>query len=247
MNSSLPKTAAIYIIGHEGSLGAELCRKLRAQGYQNLITCDAEQLDLTNELEVQAFFEEQLPDYVIFAGAHYSDLQEPLVRPANFLYDRLRGILNVVHASYLYEIRKLLSVICNSETMSELPHDSPPGESVFRSSELSDVKLLALTVSGLCDRYRRQYNCDFIAAHFELFRGGPADVDRWTKKTLKRDDLTPAQYWVKPPEFGSPRSSTSLSWAFDDPVETCLFLMNYFSSPGLVSFQGQLPSGQPHF
>ena len=111
MSMRLPLDAKIYVAGHGSPLGRMLCRKLDAGGYRNVVTREVHELNLRNQLDVNLFFEQELPDYVFLVNDHTSGQVAQMLNPAEFLYGQLLGLSNVIHASYVYEVRKLLNII----------------------------------------------------------------------------------------------------------------------------------------
>ncbi|WP_309570685.1 NAD-dependent epimerase/dehydratase family protein, partial [Deinococcus sp.] len=162
----LPLDARIYVAGHDSPLGRMLCRKLHLSGYRNVITREAHELNLRNQLDVNLFFEQELPDYVFLVNDHTSGQIAQVMNPAEFLYARSLGLSNVIHASYVYEVSKLLNIIFTVD------HDAvtlpAPGSALNPAEEPSTEALIEMLTLGLCDRYRRQYDCDFISARFHL-------------------------------------------------------------------------------
>ncbi|WP_034389021.1 NAD-dependent epimerase/dehydratase family protein [Deinococcus sp. YIM 77859] len=214
----IPVDAKIYVAGHESVMGTVLCQKLRALGYGNIITRGAADLDLRDQPAVYAFFEQELPDYVFIAPLGCEHVLDNLLRPAESLYGRLMSLFNLVHASYLYEVRKLLSIIDCQFTVEALRYETD--EVTLRQYRLESREadeLLKSVAAGLCDRYRRQYNCDFISVVFHPEASavdtskGPVILTRGTS-----------------PHHGDHLYS-------DDPADACLFLMENFSATGAIA------------
>ena len=61
--------AKIYVAGHTGLVGSALCRKLKAEGYKNIITRSRSALDLERQASVEEFFAKEAPEYVFLAAA----------------------------------------------------------------------------------------------------------------------------------------------------------------------------------
>lgn len=227
MSMRLPLDARIYVAGHDSPLGRMLCRKLHLGGYRNVIIREAHELNLRNQLDVNLFFEQELPDYVFLVNDHTSGQIAQVMNPAEYLYSRLLGLSNVIHASYVYEVNKLLNIIFTVD------QDAAPLQGLTttpgQSEEPTTEELIEQLTLGLCDRYRRQYDCDFISARFHL------DL---------LDDAAPGR-------VGTARADSELSrphpagmlgnWASGDqlysldPTDACLFLMEHFSSAGAIS------------
>ena len=104
----MEKESRIYIAGHKGMVGSGLERKLRKEGYNNIVTKTSIELDLRNQQAVNNFFKKQKPEYVILAAAKVGGIQANNIYRGEFIYDNLMIEVNIIHASYLNEIKKLL-------------------------------------------------------------------------------------------------------------------------------------------
>src|SRR4051812_15051021 len=98
----------IYIAGHTGMVGSAIKRVLEQKGFTNIITRSSSQLDLRIQDEVESFFKSERPDYVFLAAAKVGGIIANNTYRAQFLYDNLMIATNVIHASFTYDIRKLL-------------------------------------------------------------------------------------------------------------------------------------------
>ena len=104
----MKKEDKIYIAGHNGMVGSSIVRKLEQEGFTNLITRSSKELNLINQADVQAFFEENKPDYVFLAAAKVGGIQANNTYKGDFLYDNLMIQTNVIHAAHAYQVKKLL-------------------------------------------------------------------------------------------------------------------------------------------
>ena len=102
------KDANIYIAGHRGMVGSAIHRNLVKKGFQNFIFRTSAELDLRNQLQVQAFFEKEKPDYVFLAAAKVGGIQANNIYRADFLYENLMIQNNVIHSAYLSGVKKLM-------------------------------------------------------------------------------------------------------------------------------------------
>ena len=100
--------AKIYVAGHTGLVGSALLRKLQADGYTNLITRTHLELDLERQSEVEDFFRRERPSYVLLAAARAGGILANSTYPAAFIYSNLMIQTCVLHASYLFGVKKLL-------------------------------------------------------------------------------------------------------------------------------------------
>ena len=104
----MEQTAKIYIAGHRGMVGSGLERKLRKEGYNNIITRTSTELDLRNQQAVNDFFEKEKPEYVILAAAKVGGIHANNTYRAEFIYDNLMIEANIIHAAYFNKVNKLL-------------------------------------------------------------------------------------------------------------------------------------------
>ena len=95
----MEQTAKIYIAGHRGMVGSSLERKLRKEGFNNIITRTSTELDLRNQKAVNDFFEKEKPAYVILAAAKVGGIQANINNPAIFLFDNLLIQNNVIKSA----------------------------------------------------------------------------------------------------------------------------------------------------
>ena len=103
----MEKDAKIYVAGHKGMVGGAILRKLQKENYTNIIVKTHEELDLTNQSEVNEFFEKEKPDYVFLAAAKVGGIMANKVAKADFLYDNIMISMNVTHAALMNDCKKL--------------------------------------------------------------------------------------------------------------------------------------------
>jgi GDP-L-fucose synthase len=101
------QTDKIYVAGHTGMTGSAVHRELLSSGFKNIITRTSRQLDLRNSQEVLKFFEKEKPEHVLFCAGRVGGININSKEPASFLYDNIMMAANVIHSSYLNNVRKL--------------------------------------------------------------------------------------------------------------------------------------------
>jgi GDP-L-fucose synthase len=99
--AAVPKDARIFVAGHAGLVGSAITRKLRANGYTNLLLASREQLDLRDQAAVNYWFRANRPEYVYLVAGTVGGILANSTRPAEFLYDNMMIHATVVHASHL--------------------------------------------------------------------------------------------------------------------------------------------------
>ena len=98
----------IFITGHNGMVGSAICRLFASKGFKNLITVGHKELDLRIQADVLHFFNTYKPECVILAAAKVGGIQANINSPAEFLYDNLMIQNNIIHASWLHSVKRLI-------------------------------------------------------------------------------------------------------------------------------------------
>lgn len=162
---TLDRTKKIYVAGHRGLVGSALVRKLQAEGFLNIVTRTHTELDLTRQTEVEKFFEEEKPDYVILAAAKVGGIYANDTYPADFIIKNLQIECNVIDAAHKNGVKKLLFLGSSCIYPRECPQ--PIKEEYLLSGYLEKTnEAYALAkIAGLkmCAFYNQQYGTDFIS------------------------------------------------------------------------------------
>ncbi|MFR9511352.1 MAG: GDP-L-fucose synthase [Rikenellaceae bacterium] len=159
------KEAKIYIAGHRGMVGSAILRNLQSKGYKNFVLRTHGELDLTSQQQVNEFFEAEKPEYVFLAAAKVGGIVANNSYPAQFFYENSMIQNNVLHASYLNGVKKLmfLGSSCIYPKMAPQPMSEDalltgllePTNEGYAIAKISGIKM--------CDYYRKQYGCDFVS------------------------------------------------------------------------------------
>ena len=162
----MEQTAKIYIAGHRGMVGSGLERKLRKEGYNNIVTRTSSELDLRNQQAVNDFFEKEKPEYVILAAAKVGGIHANNTYKAEFIYDNLMIEANIIHAAHVNKVIKLLFLGSSCIYPKNAPQ--PLKEEYLLSGYLEPTNqpysVAKITGIELCNSYRAQYGCNFISA-----------------------------------------------------------------------------------
>lgn len=162
----MDKKASIYVAGHRGMVGSAIVRKLKSQGFENLILRTSSELDLRNQAAVENFFALERPAYVFLAAAKVGGINANNTYRADFLYENLMIEANVIHSAYKYEVRKLL-LLGSSCIYPKLARQPITEDSLLTGSlEPTNEPYAIAKIAGikLCETYREQYGCNFISA-----------------------------------------------------------------------------------
>lgn len=156
----------IYVAGHRGMVGAAVVRKLKELGCEQPVTRTSDDLDLRNQQQTSAFFEQESPDVVIFAAAKVGGIYANNTYPAEFIYDNLAMASHAIHAAYQAGVQRFLFL--GSTCIYPRLAAQPIKEDALLTSELEPTnEAYALAkIAGLkmCQFYRRQYGVQFHSA-----------------------------------------------------------------------------------
>ena len=164
--SGMQAKSKIYVAGHRGMVGSAIVRRLQADGYDNLVLRTRQELDLTDQHAVHAFYASERPEYVFLAAAKVGGIHANSTYPADFIRDNLAIQTNVIHSSWKHGAKKLLFL--GSSCI--YPRDSPqpikeeylltgplePTNEAYAIAKIAGIKM--------CQAYRKQYGFDAICA-----------------------------------------------------------------------------------
>ncbi len=158
--------AKIYVAGHRGLVGSAIVRRLEDAGFRNLIVRSSSELDLREQVAVRDFFASEKPDYVILAAAKVGGILANDSYPAEFIYDNLMMEANVIHAAWKNNVKKLLAL--GSTCIYPRLAPQPLREEYLLTGPLEPTNewyaIAKIAGIKLCEAYRKQYGCHFIAA-----------------------------------------------------------------------------------
>ena len=234
------KTDKIYVAGHRGMVGSAIVRRLRQEGYENIITRTHSELDLTDQRAVNEFFETEKPDLVFLAAAKVGGIEANESALADFMYENMILEMNVVHAAWKNGVKKL--EFLGSSCIYPKLAPQPMKESCLLTGSLEPTnEAYALAkISGLkyCEYLNRQYGTDYISVMPTNLYGPndnyhpthshvlPALIRRFHE--AKVQGLPEVTCWGD----GSPLREFLY---VDDLADLCVFLMNNYSGNETVN------------
>lgn len=160
------KNKKVYLAGHTGMVGSAIFRELEVRGYKYIIHRDLSDLDLRNQSEVQKFFNENKPEIVIIAAAKVGGILANNTYRAEFLYDNLMIEANLIHASYLNKVEKVVFLGSSCIYPKLAPQPLKEEYLLTDTLEFTNEPYAIAKIAGikLCENYYRQYGCNFISA-----------------------------------------------------------------------------------
>jgi GDP-L-fucose synthase len=236
----LNRNFPIFVTGHGGMVGSALVSRLKAAGFTNVLTASRSELDLREQLAVDAWFRTHQPAYVIHAAGTVGGIHANSTRPAEFLYDNLMIHATVLHASWQTGVEKLLYLGSSCIYPRDCPQPIKEEYLLSGPLERTNEAYAVAKIAGLksCEAYRKQYGCHFISAmptnlygpndNFDLKSSHvvPALIRKFHEARISGADE--AVVW------GSGRPRREFLYV-DDLADACLFLMDNYDGESTIN------------
>ncbi|TXD83968.1 GDP-L-fucose synthase [Subsaximicrobium wynnwilliamsii] len=161
----MEKKSKIYIAGHRGLVGSAIFENLQQKGYSNIVTRTHAQLDLSNQMAVQEFFELEIPEYVFLAAAKVGGIIANNVYRADFIYENMMIQNNVIHQSHLHNVKKLLFLGSTCIYPKNAPQPMKESYLLTDTLEYTNEPYAIAKIAGIkmCESYNLQYGTNFIS------------------------------------------------------------------------------------
>lgn len=232
--------ARIYVAGHRGLVGSAIVRQLQARGASNLLLRTHQQLDLTNQSDVEQFFASERPDYVFLAAAKVGGIRANSTYPAQFLHDNLAIQTNVIHSAWKHGAKKLLFL--GSSCIYPRECAQPIKEEYLLTGllETTNEAYAVAKIAGLkmCQAYRQQYGFDAICAMpTNLYGPGDnfdPDNSHVVPALIRRIHEAKQRQDHEVVIWGSGTPLRELLHV-DDMAAACLFLMDIYSDRQIIN------------
>ena len=159
------KDSKIFVAGHRGLVGSAILKNLQQKGYTNFVLRTHTELDLTNQCAVNEFFATEKPEYVFLAAAHVGGIMANSRYRADFIYINLMIQNNVIHASYINNVKKLLFLGSTCIYPGEAPQPMPEDCLLTSPLEYTNEPYAIAKIAGIkmCESYNLQYGTNYIA------------------------------------------------------------------------------------
>ena len=162
----MKKTSKIYVAGSSGMVGSAIIRKLKNDGFENIVESYSNELDLRNQSDVSCFFSDNSFDYVFIAAAKVGGIFANATKKADFIYDNLQIQNNIIHYSWKTNVKKLLFL--GSSCIYPKYSNIPIKESELLSGKLEDTNdayaIAKIAGIKMCQAYKLQYGFNAISA-----------------------------------------------------------------------------------
>ena len=234
------KDSKIYVAGHRGLVGSSIIRKLEADGYNNIITITRQDLDLTNQIEVEKWFQYNKPEYVFLCAAKVGGIGYNKKNPADFIRENLQIQTNVIHNAHINNCKKLLFL--GSACIYPKITPMPIKEEYLLTAPLEETNIAysIAKIAGMimCQKYTEQYGFKTISLMPNNLYGIndnfnpeqchviPAFINKFIKAKENNDPNVTCF------GDGTPTREFILS---DDLADAAVFLMNNYDSPETIN------------
>ncbi len=234
------KNNKIYIAGHRGMVGSAILRNLQQKGFTNFCLRTSQELDLTNQTEVQSFFELEKPDYVFLAAAKVGGIHANNTYRGEFIYENMMIQNNVIHQSYKHNVKKLLFLGSSCIYPKMAPQPLKETSLLTGLLEPTNEPYAIAKIAGIkmCENYREQYGCNFISVMPTNLYGPNDNYDLKNSHVLpamirkfheaKLNESPQVELWGT----GSPMREFL---HVDDLADASIHLMNNYSEKELVN------------
>jgi len=164
-NKTMNKDDKIYVAGHRGLVGSAIVRNLEKKGFNNFLFKTSAELNLTNQADVNQFFETDKPDFVFLAAARVGGIHANNIYPADFIRDNLQIQTNVIDAAYRNNTKKLLFL--GSSCIYPKYAPQPMKEEHLLTGELEPTNewyaIAKIAGIKMCQAYKKQYGFNAIS------------------------------------------------------------------------------------
>jgi GDP-L-fucose synthase len=223
--------ARVFVAGHRGLVGSAITRNLQARGHRSLLLRSRSELDLTDAARVQAFFEQERPEYVILAAAKVGGILANNNYPAEFIRENLAIQTHVIHSAWKVGVKRLLFLGSSCIYPRLAPQPMPESCLLTGPLEPTNRAYALAKIAGIemCSSYNRQYGTRYLAAmptnlygpgdnyHPENSHVIPALLRRFHEAKQRGDSVVTV--WGS----GTPRREFLYS---DDMADACVYLMS---------------------
>ena len=161
----IDKNSKIYVAGHHGLVGSAIWNNLKQRGYENLIGRTHQQLDLTDQVAVRQFFDQERPDAVVLAAAFVGGIMANSLYRADFIMQNMKIQCNVISESYAHGVQKLLFLGSTCIYPKNAPQPMKEDALLTSPLEYTNEEYAIAKIAGLkmCESYNLQYGTNYIA------------------------------------------------------------------------------------
>jgi GDP-L-fucose synthase len=238
--SPMQEDSRIYVAGHRGLVGSAILRKLRELGYKNILYRTRQEVDLIRQEKVEKFFDQERPEYVFLAAAKVGGIWANNTYPAEFIYNNIVIQTNIIHASYLFGVKKLLFLGSSCIYPKQCPQPMKEDYLLSGYLETTNEPYAIAKIAGIkmCQSYNRQYGTNFISVMPTNLYGPFDNFDLETSHVLPalirkcHDAKVAGREEIEVWGTGRPRREFL---HVDDLSDACAYLMNNYNDNEIIN------------
>ena len=235
----MKKDSKIYVAGHNGMVGSAIVRRLKELGYTNIITADRNRLNLLNQMHVQSFFSNELPEYVFLCAAKVGGIKANNEMKGDFIYENLMIQSNIIKYSKDFNVKKLLFLgsSCIYPKLSPQPIKEEYLLSGYLETTNDAYSIAKIAGIKMCQSFNQQYGTNFISVmptnlygpndNYDLTTSHvfPALIRKFHEAKINNTDVV---------VWGSGNPKREFLYV-DDLADACIFLMNNYDESDIVN------------
>jgi GDP-L-fucose synthase len=228
----MEKTSRILVTGASGMVGKSLVKRLREEGFENLLLPGSQELDNRDQAGVRSYFKECRPEYVFHLAGHIGGIKASITRPVEFMYENLVMAMNVIHAAHESETARLMYIGSSCIYPRDCPQPMKEEHMLTGALEPTNEGYAIAKISGikLCEYLHAQHGCDFFSLlpcnlygyhdHFEPENSHVLSALIYKMHLAKTGGIPSVEVW------GTGKSRREFLFA-DDFSDAMLFFMSY--------------------
>lgn len=236
----MERNSKIFVAGHEAMIGTALLRRLKGDGFTNLLIGTNSELDLTDQKMVLDLFMKERPDYAFLASAKIGGILANSKYPADFIYTNLQSQTNVIYSAWKSGVKKLLFLASSCIYPKDCPQPMKEEYLMTGKVEPTSEPYALAKIAGIkmCQSYNAQYGTDFVSVVPADLYGPGDDFDPETGHVLPAliKKMHDAKIRGEPAVVvwgtGSPKRE---SLHVDDLADACLFLMSRYDDSEMIN------------
>ena len=235
----MKKDSKIYVAGHNGMVGSAIVRRLKELGYTNIITADRNRLNLLNQMHVQSFFSNELPEYVFLCAAKVGGIKANNEMKGDFIYENLMIQSNIIKYSKDFNVKKLLFLgsSCIYPKLSPQPIKEEYLLSGYLEPTNDAYSIAKIAGIKMCQSFNQQYGTNFISVmptnlygpndNYDLITSHvfPALIRKFHEAKINNTDVV---------VWGSGNPKREFLYV-DDLADACIFLMDNYDESDIVN------------
>jgi GDP-L-fucose synthase len=238
--ATITKASKIYVAGHRGMVGSAIVRRLKASGYENILSATRAELDLEDNHAVRSFMQREKPDYIFLAAAKVGGIYANNTYPGEFIFQNLAIQNNVIHSAYEAGVQRLLFLGSSCIYPRECPQPIREDYLLTGPLEPTNQPYAIAKIAGveLCDAYNRQYGTQYASAMPTNLYGPNDNYDLATSHVLPalirkaHEAKLRGDHELVVWGTGTPRREFMY---VDDMADACVFMMESGVPSGLFN------------